>query len=63
MYDEHRTTAPTTGSFQPAESPSAPCLGCREIKERRYEAVRRGDKTVAAAMADVMGLHLRAVHR
>ncbi|MCA6094783.1 hypothetical protein LE181_21745 [Streptomyces sp. SCA3-4] len=38
------------------------CAECAEIKRRRAQAVREQDAHTAAAMADAMGRHQRAVH-
>ncbi|MCC3777306.1 hypothetical protein [Streptomyces sp. UNOB3_S3] len=51
MYDEPPSTALP-----------APCAQCREIKHKRYEAVRQGDRRRAEAMATAMGRHQRAAH-
>ncbi|GAA2714562.1 MULTISPECIES: hypothetical protein [Streptomyces] len=57
--------------MQPAAKPSQatgqappppPCHRCREIKARRYTAVRQGDRETAEAMVTAMGVHLRAAH-
>ncbi|MEU3350170.1 hypothetical protein [Streptomyces sp. NPDC037389] len=38
------------------------CAQCAEIKQKRYEAVRQGDRPRAEAMATAMGRHQRAAH-
>lgn len=39
-----------------------PCAQCREIKTKRYDTVRQGDRRLAEAMATAMGRHQRAAH-
>lgn len=39
-----------------------PCAQCREIKEKRWEAVRQGNTPLAEATARGVGRHLRAEH-
>ncbi|MEV6776564.1 hypothetical protein [Streptomyces syringium] len=50
----------------PAENNTAAqrsrCPQCQEIKQKHYEAARRGDTHVAEAMATAMGRHQRAAH-
>ncbi|MFI0910865.1 hypothetical protein [Streptomyces abikoensis] len=41
---------------------AARCEQCAEIKRKRYEAVRQGDRRRAEAMAAAMGRHQRAAH-
>ncbi|GGR03308.1 fumarate hydratase class II [Streptomyces netropsis] len=41
---------------------TGPCTQCREIKEKRWEAVRQGNTHLAEATTVAMGQHLRAEH-
>lgn len=52
-----QASGPETGAAR-----KAPCPQCKEIKAKRYAAVRHGDKRTAEAMATTMGLHQRASH-
>ncbi|MFF4155807.1 hypothetical protein [Streptomyces sp. NPDC001678] len=55
-----------TRALVPAPAPNAavqpPCAQCHEIKQKRYAAVRQGDRRRAEAMATAMGRHQRAAH-
>lgn len=61
MHDPMRALASDPASNRGA-AVQPPCTQCVEIKQKRYAAVRQGDRPRAEAMATAMGRHQRAAH-